>query len=329
MSLGDVLSDIKDNTENIITDNNLSTENIEISGIKANGTPISIERFSKETLAKVNNMFNLVILQSNVKELPKVDYALAQEVFTMIPDLPKSESAKLTSNPSMINKEILEKVFNTNIDNKVSIDISDKIYELRALIENNLEKFDEVYKYLESFKQLTETKIQVLNNVPPIVIERKFFVNDEENKNKNVNLYSDKISDIISLDDTKMEYEKYTNTLVEKYNRLYSDETLKEISSLNNYFNLPELSLKMFITAINSLGESLQCKETDLKNYVNGLNSINDSRSEIQLNTETIDYINGYDSVAYDLECLSKVYTVIKVEDNCFTKVVELLNFLD
>jgi hypothetical protein len=331
MGLENVLDDIKGDVDNIstegITPENISTENIEITSIKQNSLGMSIDRISKETINKINTMFNLVIVKNNVDKLQRVDYAIAQEVFTMLPEVPKSEQAKLTANPTINNKEILARVFNSNIDNKYSVDVHEKISNLRDLIEQNLDKFEAVYSYLNIFKGLVESKLTVLNEVAPMVIERKYNLDSEENQNKNINLLEEKIADIVYLDDSKMEYEKYTGVLVEKYSNLYHDNGLKELGTIENYLSLSVVSLKTFVSGINAIESSLKSKEAELNNYISGLRSV--YNKEVEINAETIEFINGYDSVAFNLEYLSKVYEVTKLENNCFDKVVDLINFLD
>ena len=79
MSLGAILDDIKDDVTNIETpeDGAIATENVVITDAKKNGQQFSVQRFSKETLEKVNTMFNLLTLKNNIAGMPGVERGIA------------------------------------------------------------------------------------------------------------------------------------------------------------------------------------------------------------------------------------------------------------
>ena len=329
MGLGEVLDDIKDNVTNIELEN-IATENIEINEVKINGQQFNINRFSKETLQKVNNMFNLFVIKNNIKDEPRLDRSVALEVFTMLPEVSNVEQAKLTTAPSIMNKEIVEKVFNSNLDGKLSLDVCEKLYEVQQHIEDALPKLDNILQYLVSFKTLVSAKAETLANNPPLVIECKYgcYSEDGENQNSNVNLYTEKLDTIVRLDDTKMEYPKYAEKLTSMYADVYHNETLRTLSESNLiYTSLAELSLQTFVTSVNALIDSVNRYKTDFESYISGLKSID--LKEVELNHDVINYINGHDGIAYGLEVIGKLNNVIETKDNVFDKAAELIAFID
>jgi len=330
MSLGDLLDDLNKDVNNIDTSEvGISTENIVITDAKKNGAQFNIQRFSKDTLERVNNMFNLIVLKQNIQGMARVERGVALEVFTMLPEVGKVEQAKLTSAPSVINKDIMDRVFNSNIEHKISLDVMDKLYDLKTLIENHLPIIDTLINYFETFKSVIETKAETFKNAPPLVLEYKAFTREnEDNATRNIDLYTEKFEVIKQLDDTKLEYPKYSEALVSKYQDIYYGETLKLLYETIIYVPaLTELSLSSFAQIGRSSVESLNRYKEDLNRYMTGLTSVN--RQEAELNSETIDFINGYDELALKLETIGKLKTIIETKDNCFDKAAELIQFID
>lgn len=329
MSLGELLDDLNKDVSNIDTESGIATENIVITDAKRNGAQFNIQRLSKETLDKVNNMFNLIVLKQNIDGMPRVDRNVALEVFTMLPDVGKVEQAKLTTAPSIINKEIMDRVFNANIEHKLSLDVCDKLYDLQQLIENHLPMVDALINYFEAFKASIETKVEVFKNVPPLVLEFKAYTREnEDNATRNIDLYLEKFEAITRLDDTKLEYPKYADALVTKYQDIYYGETLKLLYETIVYVpSLAELSLASFAQLGRNMGETLNRYKDDLTRYLAGLSSVN--RQEAELNSETIDFVNGYEDLALKLETIGKLKSIVETKDNCFDKAAELILFID
>ncbi len=330
MSLGELLDDLNKDVTNIDTsETSIATENIVITDAKKDGNQFNIQRFSKNTLDRVNNMFNLIILKQNVANMPRVDRTVALEVFTMLPDVGKVEQAKLTTAPSIINKEIMERVFNSNIEHKMSLDVTDKLYELEALIQNHLPMIDNLVNYFQTFNSAVESKAEVFKTNPPLVLEFKAYTREnEENATRNIDLYTEKFTVINQIEDSKVEYPKYAGTLTNKYADIYYGDTLKLLyESLIYVPNLAELSLSSFVQVGKSSVESLNRYKEDLTRYLSGLDSV--KKQEAELNSETIDFVNGYEDMALKLETIGKLKSIIETKDNCFEKAAELIEFID
>lgn len=331
MSLGDILDGIQDNVINIETpeDGNIAAEGVVIMDAKKNSQQFSVQRLSKETLEKVNTMFNLLVLKNNVANMPRVDRGIAMEVFTMLPDIGKVEQAKLTSAPSIINKELMDKVFNANIENKLSLDISDKLYDLKDLIEKHIPMIDVLVTYFHAFTAMVIDKTEIFKNVPPTVVEYKAFVSQEQNQeNRLVDLYTEKMDVIIKIDDSKLEYEKYNGVLIGKFYDIYSSATLDDLYNSGIYLPMKnELSLSGLVQYGKTVIENLSNYKDNLQRYYDGLTSI--QRQETELNAETIEFINGYDDMAFKLEVIGRLKAITETKDNCFDKTAELIEFLD
>lgn len=330
MSLGELLDDLNKDVTNIDTsETSIATENIVITDAKKNGSQFNIQRLSKDTLDRVNNMFNLIVLKQNVSNMPRVDRSVALEVFTMLPDVGKVEQAKLTSAPSIINKEIMDRVFNSNIEHKMSLDVTDKLYDLERLIENHLPMVETLINYFETFNSTVESKAEVFKTNPPLVLEYKAYISEnEDNASRNLDLYTEKFTVINRIDDTKVEYPKYAEALVDKYNHIYYGETIKLLYETLIYVpNMAELSLSSFVQVGKSAVESLNRYKEDLTRYLSGLNSV--KRQEAELNSETIDFVNGYEDMVLKLETIGKLKAIIETTDNCFEKAAELIEFID
>lgn len=330
MSLGELLDDLNKDVTNIdTTETSIATENIVITDAKKNGSQFNIQRFSKDTLDRVNNMFNLIVLKQNVANMPRVDRTVALEVFTMLPDVGKVEQAKLTSVPSVINKEIMDRVFNSNIEHKMSLDVTDKLYDLEKLIENHLPMIDTLITYFQTFNSTVEAKSEIFKTSPPLILEFKAYVREnEDNANRNVDLYTEKFTVINQIEDSKVEYPKYAGTLTSKYADIYYSETIKLLYETLIYMpSLAELSLSSFVQVGKSAVESLNRYKEDLVRYLSGLDSV--KKQEAELNSETIDFVNGYEDMALKLETIGKLKAIVETTDNCFEKAAELIQFID
>jgi hypothetical protein len=330
MSLGDVLNDLKSDVTNIDTsDTTVALENIAFTDEKKDSRFPSVQRLSKETVNKLNNMFNLIVLKQNIKGMQRVDRNVALEVFTMLPEVGNVEQAKLTSVPSVMNKEIMERVFNSNIEHKMSLDVVNKIYELEQLIENHIPMIDTLANYFETFNSTVSAKVETFKNNPPMIVEYKAYVSqDETNATRNVDVFTERLDVLLRIDDSKIEYPKYEGVLINKLSDIYHGDTLGLLYGTIVYVPaLTELSLAGVVNIGKGMIDTLTNYKSSLNNYLSGINTVR--RQESELNAETIDFVNGYEDMALKLETIGKLISIIETPNNCFDVTAELLEFID
>lgn len=331
MSLDEVLHDLIKNTSNIDpSSKDIILENIDITEVKKENNKINIQYFSKETIERLNKMFNLIIIKQNIIEQPRIDRNTAMEIFTMIPNISKTEQAKLTNVPSIINKEIIDRVFNTNIDGKLSLDVIEKLYEVEHSIKQHLLIIDVLINYFRMFIDTIEHKVEVFKDTPPIVRVVTTYVYTEINNNNNcnINLFTEKIESILNIDDTKLLYPKYSGKLTNMYSDILYDKTLKSLGEHWHQTNfLSNVSLVIIFTISRGIINNLDQYRSDLNLYLNKL--LNIIRQQKEINSDTIEIINGHKDVVTILEKIGSLKTIIETKDNCFDKTTKLIEFLD
>lgn len=150
MNLKNVLDDL---TSDINTNKQVTTEEI----VPANAN-ISCYcgcgnlKLSESTLNTMNKMFDLILLKDSIQNTEKVSKSLAQEMFTMLPlsdNYIRNQEAKLTTNPSIVNKDVINKIMDTNIELKLSADLFEKLMDIRTVIDENSKNHNEILAHCE------------------------------------------------------------------------------------------------------------------------------------------------------------------------------------
>ena len=95
---------------------------------------------NNELKEKFNNLYELYVIQKEIKNSKVVDYRYAQEVFTMLPLLMQKEKAKVTTTPSVMNKELINSIVSKELENADLSDIKEKVdYYLELINEYEVE----------------------------------------------------------------------------------------------------------------------------------------------------------------------------------------------
>lgn len=95
---------------------------------------------NNELKEKFNNLYELYVIQKEIKNSKVVDYRYAQEVFTMLPLLMQKEKAKVTTTPSVMNKELINSIVSKELENADLSDIKEKVdYYLELINEYEIE----------------------------------------------------------------------------------------------------------------------------------------------------------------------------------------------
>lgn len=335
MSLGKILDDIEGGIKDVsLIDKDISTENIDNTILKTednsienetNVDAINIEKISTEELNNINNTFNLITLKSNIDKLTHLDRNTALEVFTMLPNVNEVDKSKLTSVPSIINKEIIYRVFNTNVDHKVSIDIIEKISDIKQTISKKIPVIDELVNFFETFNNEFNKKTAKFEKTNPVVME---YTKNINNKVASVNLFTDSFNDIIKINDCCVLYEKYANKLTSLFADIYHCETLGLLDKQAVYISdLNKLSLLDFKEISEKCIGSLGRIKTSLEQYLGNLSAIDSSK--VIINNSTITILNGTNDIVDKLETITVLHSIVSVKNNCFDAALELIDFID
>ncbi len=95
---------------------------------------------NNEIKKKFNNLYELYVIKKEIENSKVVDYRFAQEVFTMLPLLPQKEKAKVTTTPSVMNKELIDSIVSKELENADLSDIKEKVdYYLELINEYEVE----------------------------------------------------------------------------------------------------------------------------------------------------------------------------------------------
>lgn len=95
---------------------------------------------NNELKEKFNNLYELYVIQKEIKNSKVVDYRYAQEVFTMLPLMMQKEKAKVTTTPSVMNKELIDSIVSKELENADLSDIKEKVdYYLELINEYEVE----------------------------------------------------------------------------------------------------------------------------------------------------------------------------------------------
>jgi hypothetical protein len=335
-SLTDALEELKEGVENVSTSDlgleNFSTHTlpeVKILSIRQNNRFIDMNKFPKETLNKLNTMLDLMIIRENINKMPKVDYNVAVEVFTMLPiENGKVEEAKLTRTPSFINKTILEKVIDSNTQPKIDPVIVSEIINSKEKIKEGIETVHKILSYLKSFEEKYDQMVLKFEKTPPLVISENKFSDEENDHIKTYNVLETPIAILRQLDDHSFEYEKYKGVFRKKFNELYADETLETVvdSGYIVGMSLNDISISGFRNALSDIEINLSMTSSILDKFMADISSGNSLEVPTK---ENVDIVIRYNSVVERLITVGNLDAVVDIQDNCFTKILDILEFLD
>jgi len=331
LALKEIKEDITFSNESINLDDSLKIQDISmtISGIKK----YSINSIDTETKKKITNFLNLIIYKNNISFMNKIDKKIAMEVFTMLPNVPKVMEAKLTSAPSLINKEIVEKVLNTELEFiNLSSDILEKLYNNISLLEEVKEKIKNLKDYLINFYNILNNKIEKLIQNPLLIVVKlnePIKENDITIHYKTLNLIESPINEIFPINDTILDYENFRGKLSDKYFKIYNNHTLDLLLKLCTYckqYNKNFISLKN----INEIIKYITFKELEnitnlIDNYILELNKIKENK---KINDKLLNIINLNEEIVEKLELINNLSEIYNNNENVFKKIEELLEIL-
>jgi len=318
MSLTEALEDIQDNVENI------SVEHISVSVNKETKFKLNTQLFDKKVIEKFNTLYNKLTIKETINGMNKVDLKIAQEVFTMLPEMDNVKRAKITSYPSSVNKSVIEKAL-SDVENTIPQDAIDTVQNLVTEIQLNSECLTEIKETINRVSYMLEQEDSRLVKTKPIIIV------DGVSKN----LYTDKMWEFSYIDDSKLDYSKYDGTLSNKYHTLVNDKTLKtymdynkpqvneDTVSLNGDFSLSEL-----VQGLIHLKQLTNTSIEDLLRYLNTALSFL-SNNDKTFTEGSCYVVNELENKIETLKYLQMLHGIIETENNFLEQTETLVQFID
>ncbi len=324
MSLNQILNELQEGVENTAIENLAVLEKpvLQEQDLAASYFKIEASTLDKSIVKKINNLYDLGIIKSTIGNTSKVDYNVAQEVFTMLPETSVADRAKVTAAPSIINKEILDNVLKTQtgeysmISYQLKVDI-DKIIED---ISNNLVHILEVQQYINSFLESVKNDAIRLEKNPPIVIANT----------NSYNLFTFPIYEVYNkVYGYELHYAKYQSGLLNQYSDIASDDTFKKfIPTVTTKYTIETISLSDFIILVQNVADAIKNKISELENRVDKYKAIK-AHIDKEITQELVSTVNSTEFIYQDLLYFKCLHDIKNTDNNVFDKVLALTKFLD
>jgi len=306
MSLQDILHEI-------------SNEDVEVKSaprVSVYKTP----QLDKSALHKFNTLYNLAIMKSSVASMKKVDLKLATEIFTMLPELNQSESAKLSSTPSVMNKEILEHIL-SSVSNNIPTQLVDTVKQVSSEIKELNADIVVVLGQLNNYVNIYTAQLLRLQSVKPIIIVDK----------NSINILNDELYSVCCIDDTKLDYKKYENNLSKKILAVVNNPELTNllfIAQTNSKSNVREYSLYELTNTLIHYIHNTNSRSADLIKFTQEVDN-NFTVENTLVNPETTVIINSLPNIIESLNNFKFVNAILNNNEvNFFDSLHELLEFL-
>lgn len=306
MSLQDILHEI-------------SNEDVEVKSaprVSVYKTP----QLDKSALHKFNTLYNLAIMKSSVASMKKVDLKLATEIFTMLPELNQSESAKLTSTPSVMNKEILEHIL-SSVSNNIPTQLVDTVKQVSSEIKELNADIVVVLGQLNNYVNIYTAQLLRLQSVKPIIIVDK----------NSINILNDELYSVCCIDDTKLDYKKYENNLSKKILAVVNNQELTNllfIAQTNSKPDVKERSLYELTNTLILYIHNTSSRSADLIKFTQEVD-YNFTVENTLVNPETTVIINSLPNIIESLNNFKFVNAILNNNEvNFFDSLHELLEFL-
>lgn len=220
MSLSDHLDDIMDD---VLPSDNVATEALDVKRVTMNtfrneSNIRTNVKLDKDFSRKLNVLYDTIRIKVALEKQEVLDYNMALEAMAGMDD-PVTIRAKLTKTPSRINKALITKELETTTD-EIPQEYIERLGEVNSLFEETRETRSVLKTSIEKLISSYATEMNRLSSNPPLVLVR----------GENFNLYTSPLVNIARIDDTELMYDKYSGTLVKKFQWLYTSSD--DIASL-------------------------------------------------------------------------------------------------
>ena len=331
MSLDAILDDLQSDLPN--SEEVKALEEITLSSSTNNSTPESQFKLdssvlNKGVLNKFNTLYQQLTLKKTINSLVKVDLRIAQEVFTMLPELDSNTQAKVTSYPSVMNKQVLASVLDSVTD-ELPIETKHMLKDFLATVKDNQNNIERVGDILQTYNEICNEETIRLNKVSPVIIANK----------NSYNLFTCKMKELLWINDSELEYKKYEDTLIKQYNDLVYDDGLKTFLSFYDTSEKTEeettenkpkfdLSLMDLCTRVSNTYQIVSSSLERLNSYIGRVEVII-LADEVKVNDEVNEVVNLLPEYTGNLSHLKMLFDIVTNENNFIEKLVKLLKFID
>lgn len=329
MSLSEILDEIQDdkvddNVEQIKPEDETALEEIRSIKTKTHGLGFKISAFDNKVVDKFNCLYSKVRLREVISGMVKVDRAIAQEAMATLPEVSPAMTSKLTSYPSTINRKLLDEIVFTGND-EVPAELEEVIREMLNEVNSS---------YSENEKMLDEIKIssELLRNL----VKTKYEDGDKKSivlfHNTSYDLLTTPLNILFGLDDTKLDYEKYSGVLGEKIRKLaYSEKVIQFANFLKDNCGGDVLENHSVLDMVNEIARVEVILNSSFENISRFKESATTyfERNEKTLTGWVSDLVNSLESVIKSCENFNNISESMEGEDGVVQMLYDFLNFLD
>lgn len=322
MSIHDLLNDINDGVIDLGKDQaNLETS---LEGAKeitpvAGNLKINLAKLDTSLIDKFNNLYRVCVLRKALSKVSKVDRSIAVEAMAALPNHNPINEAKLTSAPSAINKKILDEIVFTGKD-EMPPDL--RIYLIETYTLFNERFIDEIRTFLNFIVEYNDSLRTKINEKIKTAIVMS--------GNASYNLITTDLIDLHSLDDTQLEYPKYSGELHKRIesilgSKIYTFKSgIRDLSGNDNSdYSIVGLSkdLSLLEVFLRGILQTVQEFVTVSKYYVDQNNT--------ELTGAASDAVSSLQTAIVSTENYNKITSFICEESDLLKTVSEYVNFID
>ena len=319
MTLSAILDDIQEDVQPL---ESVSQENIVVVVNPQPNVKVTTSIINQQTIDKFNTLYHKLVKKDLLGKLDKLEVRVAHEIFTTLPDVSKADYAKLTSAPSTINKTIVQKALNDAQD-VAPEDAVQMLTEVRRELEDSFTHVKEVSQGLSVYADFFQQKDKHFTENPPVVIS------DRQSRN----LYISQLGDVAYIDDTALDYDKYSGVLSKKF------ETLMKEESLNEFLGFFDENHQGHNSFAKSLEELVRCVlDTNsffqhgamqkLEHFFKELTAYLESETK-SVTGSGYDLVNSAQTHVRTISMVNMIHSVIHRENNFMEQMKALLEFME
>lgn len=322
MSIQDLLNDINDGVVDLGQDQaNLDTS---LEGAKevtpvVGNLKINLAKLDTSLIDKFNNLYRVCVLRKALSKVSKVDRSIAVEAMAALPNHNPINEAKLTSTPSAINKKILDEIVFTGKD-EMPADLHTYLIETYTLFNDRF--IDEIRTFLNFIVEYNDNLRTKIND--------KYKTSIVMFGNTSYNLLATDLNELHSLDDTQLEYPKYSGELRKRIKSILDSEFytfksgIRDLSGNDNSdYSVMGLSkdLSLLEVFLRGILQTVEEFVTVSKYYVDQNNT--------ELTGAASDAVSSLQTAIASTENYNKITSFISEESNLLKTVSDYVSFID